>query len=426
MSVPPLGTILRRTVPPVPLHVLSRAPQDSHDVEDPEQASYDQVLPRLVGVRRGESVAIGVGSRGITSIGRVVSGVVRAVLDQGGRPFIVPAMGSHGGGSAPGQRETLAGLGITEEHVGAPVRTTMDTLPVGEHAGVVVAVDAYAGRADHLLVVNRLKSHTSFSGEIESGLAKMLAIGLGKQHGAEELHRLGPTHLEARIRSTARYLTGQLPVLGGLALIEGVDKRLIHVAFVAASGIGGDEEAALLTRAKRHEARLPFDEIDVLLVDTIGKEFSGTGMDTNVIGRRMVRSMPELEVPRISTIVCLRISPGSHGNAVGIGLADFVPVAALEGFDPVATYTNTLTAGSQALQRAQIPIVMNDDADAVRAAILTSDVSDVDDLRLARIRNTLHLDEMLVSRRLAEQAPLGYTSVLGSHLFDSDGALAAW
>jgi hypothetical protein len=371
-------------------------------------------------------VAIGVGSRGIKTIGPVVAGMVQAVRQHGGEPFILPAMGSHGGASAEGQRETLARLGVDEERVGAPVRATMDTVALGMVGDVDVAVDAHAAKADHILLVNRLKSHTSFSGEIESGLAKMLAIGFGKQHGAEELHRRGPVEIERRIRTAAAGIAAQLPVIGGLALVEGLDKSLVAVELVPADQIGGAREAELLRLAKDHEARLPFDQIDVLVVDSMGKDFSGTGMDTNVIGRRMVRSMPELATPQITNIVCLDISPGSHGNAVGIGLADFVTEKALRGFDPVATYANTLTAGSQGVQRAQIPIVMADEVDAVSAALLTSDVGALEEVRLARIRNTLNLDEMMVSDALLDEAGERYVRQSTTSLFGSDGQLSAW
>lgn len=431
LEAPHLADILSRRVLDVPVHLVRRRPVQVEVVDDPRAAARDALTGRLEALREGQSVAVAVGSRGISSIAEVVAGVVSALRERGAEPFVVPAMGSHGGATADGQQQTLAALGVSEEYVDAPVRATMQTRQLGRHEGVDVAVDANAVSADHVLLVNRLKSHTSFSGQIESGLAKMLAIGLGKQHGAEELHRLGPRHLESRIRSTARYLCERLPVLGGVALVEGPDKRLVAVELVEPPGIGGDREAELLALAKSYEARLPFGQLDVLVVDEMGKEFSGTGMDTNVIGRRMVRSMPEPEAPRVTNIVCLEVSPRSHGNATGIGLADFVPRRALEGIDPVATYANTLTAGSQGVQRGQIPITLADEVDAVSAAILTSDVVDPSRLRLARIRNTLHLDEMLVTAPLLEEASADYETadyetVEARTLFGEGGRLASW
>ena len=194
-----------------------------------------------------------------------------------------------------------------------------------------------------------------------------------------------------------------------------------------AAGIGGAGEAELLLLAKTHEARLPFEQADVLVVDAMGKEYSGTGMDTNVVGRRMVRSMPELDAPRITNLVCLALTEKSGGNAVGVGLADFVPSRLLERFDPAVTYANTLTAGSQGVQRAQIPIVMADDIDAVSAAMLTADVPDLEHIRLARIRNTLHLDEIMVTQPLVDEAcTRGYRPVGTSPLFGDEGRLASW
>ncbi len=426
MQAPRLQDILGRRVPDVPLRRIRRRQDDGVPALEPRSAARNSLQGRLSAVRPGDSVAVGVGSRGIHRIVDVVAGIVDALREAGAEPYVVPAMGSHGGATAEGQAETLAGLGISEASLGVPVRATMATVPLGPADDVDVAMDWNAAQADHVLIVNRLKSHTSFSGAVESGLAKMLAIGLGKQHGAEELHRLGPAQLERRIRAAARHICHQVPVLGGVALVEGLTKELVAVEFVEPDGIGGDREAELLLLAKSQEARLPVDRIDVLVVDVMGKEFSGTGMDTNVLGRRMVRSMPELATPRITHVVCCEVSAGSHGNAVGLGLADFVPERALAGYDPAVTYANTLTAGSQAVQRAKIPIVLADDVDAVSAAILTCEVTDLSRLRLMRIRDTLHLDEVLVSEPLVEEASATYRDTGPAELFGVGGRLPEW
>lgn len=425
---PRLSDVLGRRVPDMPLTRMHRRLDDAPPPADPEQATTDTLRGNLDAVRPGQTVAIGVGSRGIKSIAAVVSAAARALRERGAEPFVVPAMGSHGGSTAEGQSKTLAGLGITEASVGAPVRATMETVALGMAGDVDVAFDANAIGADHILVINRLKSHTSFTGEIESGLAKMLTIGFGKQHGAEELHRFGPADVERRVVTAARFICARLPVLGGIALVEGPNKQLVTAEFLPPAGIGGTREAELLQRAKAHEARLPAHQIDVLVVDAMGKEFSGTGMDTNVLGRRMVRSMPELETPTVTQVVCLEVDPESNGNAMGIGLADFVPERALAGFDLTATYANALTAGSQGVQRAQIPIVLRDDIDAVSAAILTCEVTDLSRLRLARIRNTLELDELLVSEPLVADASGGYdvSSAEPVTLFGTAGRLGEW
>lgn len=427
LLAPALRDVLKRSIPNLELvRLRRRADGRTQPPLDPLEAAYAALSAHLGPVRAGDTVAIGVGSRGISGIDRVVAGVVTTLRERGAHPFVVPAMGSHGGADAEGQEATLRRLGV-HAALGAPIRATMDTTPFGRAGDVDIHFDAFAAAADHILVVNRVKSHTSYSGEVESGLAKMLTIGLGKQRGAEELHRLGPTRIEDRIVTAARFICDRLPVLGGIAVVEGRHKQLEAVEFVPADGIGGPREAELLALAKSHEARLPFARADVLIVDVMGKEFSGTGMDTNVLGRRMVRSMPELTSPAITHIVCLEISEKSGGNAVGVGLADFVPRRLLDGFDPMATYANTLTAGSQAVQRAQIPVVLADDVDAVSAAILTSDVADLHELRLARVRNTLQLDELLVTKALVvEVERQGYEVAEPTSLFGTEGRLTTW
>jgi hypothetical protein len=308
-----------------------------------------------------------------------------------------------------------------------PIRAAMDTVSIGEVDGMDVHVAREAALADHILVVNRLKSHTSFSGDIESGLAKMTAVGLGKQEGAEELHRLGPLRLEARIKAACAVIVDHLPVLGGLALVENHRKALVGIDFLGGSELGGHREAELLGTARRLEARLPFDEIDVLIVDTMGKEISGTGMDTNVIGRRMVRGSPEPCGLNVTNIVVLSVTQGSEGNAVGLGLADFVPVTLLENVDLHATYANALTAGLQGVQRAQIPIVLATDRDAVSAALLTAGLGDPAQARMARIRSTLALDEVMVtSNLLPVGSEYGKAGPAQTELFDESGSILPW
>lgn len=391
----------------------------------------DALAPHLDVLEPGASVAIAVGSRGIAGVAAIVRTCVEEIRSKRSSPFIVPAMGSHGGATAAGQVEVLAKLGITEQSVGAPVLATMETIHLGRHDDVEVHVDRHAATADHVLVVNRLKSHTSFSGAVESGLAKMLAIGLGKQRGAEELHRRGPAHLEARIQVAGRVLKGSLPLLGGLAVIETPHKSVHRIDFLRPDEIGGQREAELLNEAKTYETRLPFAQLDVLVVDVMGKEISGTGMDTNVLGRRMVRGMPEPRGVDVTNVVVLDVSRASEGNAVGIGLADFAPVRAMEAVDLVATYANALTAGLQGVQRAQLPIVLATDRDAIHAAVLTAGLSDTTGVRMARIRSTLSLDELMLTPNLATECsdlfePVsepGGPSVLS---FGADGSAGAW
>lgn len=416
--------VSRNAEPPALIHVR-RTQEVATSRMDVPAVVADELTAPLSQVRPGQTVAIAVGSRGITRIAEIIAAVVAQVRQAGGEPYLVPAMGSHGGATSQGQRDVLADLGITEDL--APIRSSMVTLPLGTVNGVHVSLAEEAIAADHVLVVNRVKSHTSFSGRIESGLAKMVAIGLGKQSGAEELHRMGPMHLEARLVAAYGMIASRMSLLGGLAITEGRSKNLLSLDFVDPGGIGGEAEAALLARARSVEARLPFAQIDVLVVDRMGKEISGTGMDTNVLGRRMVRGSPEPEGPQVTNVVVLELSEASEGNAVGLGLADFVPVSLLDRVDLSSTYANALTAGLQGVQRAQIPIVLATERDAVTAALMTAGVAAPEDLRIVRIASTLALDEFLVSANLLESSP-DLERVVGSGLtpmFD-DERLTPW
>lgn len=427
-EAPTLADLLGRRAALPAMQVVRRVDLGTDAAVDPAASVAAALSPRLGALHPGASVAVAVGSRGIGEIVAVVRACVSELVDRGARPFIVPAMGSHGGATASGQAELLASLGITGEAVGAPVRSSMDTVHLGQVDDVEVHLDAAAATADHILLVNRVKSHTSFSGGVESGLAKMLAIGLGKQRGAEELHRRGPVLLEARIKAVAGRICAETAVLGGIALVEGPTEQLVRVDFLSPDEIGGTREEQLLTLAKSLQARLPLDQVDVLVVDMIGKDLSGTGMDTNVIGRRMVRGMPEPEGVAVTGLVALEVSEASHGNAIGIGLADFVPARALRGLDLAVTYANALTAGSQGLQRAQLPIVLATDRDVVEAAVLTAGVSDPVAVRMARIRSTLDLDEIMVTANLVEECRPQYEPVgpQTSLVFGDDGRLAGW
>lgn len=401
------------------LHVRRRT-DDPGPPLDVLRAVAEELSAALAVVRPGDSVAVAVGSRGIARIAEVVRAVVAMLREAGAVPYLVPAMGSHGGATPAGQTAVLADLGITQDI--AAVRASMDVVVLGRAGDVEVFASAEALRADHVLLVNRVKSHTSFSGSIESGLAKMAVIGLGKQRGAEELHRLGPLHLERRIIAAYALIASRLSLLGGLAVSEDRHKRLLSLDFVPPSGIGGEHESALLERARPYEARLPFTELDVLIVDLMGKEISGTGMDTNVLGRRMVRGSPEPRGLSVTNVVVGGVTPGSEGNAIGLGLADFMPVAALERVDFAATYANALTAGLQGVQRAQIPIALASERDAVAAAMMTAGVGDLAALRMVRIRSTLALDELMITPNLLTEGH-GLEPVDGRGplpLFDND------
>ena len=312
-------------------------------------------------------------------------------------------MGSHGGATAEGQVEVLADLGITEASMGMPIRATMETVVLGQlEGGPPVHLDRNAAEADGILAVNRIKAHTDFSGTVESGLAKIVAIGLGKRSGAEAIHSFGPARLGHWVPRAGAVIAASGHLLGGLGIVEDGHDRAARIAFLEASEIGGPAEAALLAEAKRLAPSLPFDAADVLVVDAMGKDKSGSGMDTNVIGRMMIRGTPEFARPRIVNIVVLDLTDGSHGNAAGFGLADFAPMRLLAKVDLASTYTNSFTSGLGGVQRGQIPLILPTDRDAIAAAVASCAAQDRDRIRLARIRDTLDLGELWLSPALLD------------------------
>ena len=411
----------------VPVRQLFEAPQ----VDDVAAATAAALEPLRSRVSAGMTVAITAGSRGIRDKPAVVRAVGQVLASWGAKPFVVPAMGSHGGATADGQVEVLAGLGITEDSVGMPIRATMDTVELGVLPdGPAVHLDANAAAADGIVAVNRVKAHTDFSAEHESGLAKIVAIGLGKQRGAEALHAHGPANLGRWVPLASRRIVETGKVLGGVAIVENAFDRAARIDLVPPEGIGGEAEEALLVQAKELMARLPFDELEVAVIDVMGKDKSGSGMDTNVIGRMLIRGSEEPAAPRIANIAVLDVSDRSHGNATGVGLADFVPFRVLEKIDLATTYVNCMTSGLGGVQRAQLPMAVPTDRDAVAASLLTCGRADLDAARLVRMHDTLDLEELLVSESLAsavEADPtLEVTGPARPMTFDADGRLERW
>src|SRR5215472_456306 len=380
---PPVAVLRQRLDPPVLLDVKA--------------ATHEEVRRALDGVTP-RRLAVGVGSRGIADIGRIVRAVVGTVRELGFDPFVVPAMGSHGAATAEGQADLLAGYGIDRRLI----RATMDTVVIGEVDGVPVHVDREVVEAGAVLVVNRVKPHTSFRGPVESGLAKMAAVGLGKQGGARNMHSRGPAGLRQLIPLAARLLADTGLLVGGLAIIENQRDQTALLRGLRASEVGGDAEAALLDGARALMPRLPFDDLDVLVIDRIGKDVSGAGIDTNVVRRLRVIGQPEPEPHFVTSIVALDITDASHGNAMGIGTADFTTTRLLGKVDFEALYTNALTAGVIGIQRMTIPCVMPTDLAAVCAAIASRGRETP--LRLAWIADTLHTERIGVSPALLDEA----------------------
>ncbi len=354
-------------------------------------------------IKRGDGIAITAGSRGIAALPQVLRSVVDEVVRRGGRPFVFPAMGSHGGGTAQGQVALLASLGITEETMGAPIRATMNVVHLGQTPErVPVYLDAYAAAADGIIMVNRVKKHTNFDGPIESGLCKMAAIGMGKHKGAVALHQVATQEFSGHVKQVAEVVLAKAKVLGGIALLENARGNLADAVGLQAGEIV-EKEPALLVRAKELCGKIPFHDIDILLVECIGKEFSGTGMDCYVIGRKRIIGEPEWpEAPQVSSLVALCLSEKSHGNGLGVGLADFTTRRLVEAIDWEITKANAMTSGN--LERVKVPLVYDTDRDALEAAAFRERRKRVDELDIVCIRDTLHLEKMLVSQRLADQA----------------------
>jgi hypothetical protein len=398
-------------------------------------------IPRAVGsaldgadlpVKRGDSIAVAVGSRGIGSIDTIVRTAVDWLSGRGARPFIVPAMGSHGGATAEGQAEVLASYGITAETMGVPVRSSMETVTL-DSSGLEVDLfmDRNAWEADGVLLVNRVKPHTDFHGFPESGLFKLSVIGLGKHAQALAVHGLGIRGLKEMILPAARRVIASGKILGGLAVVENAYDRAMEIRAARAEKIE-QTERELLDIATASMARLPLDEIDVLVVDEMGKDISGSGLDTNVIGRIRIRGESEPSAPLVKSVIVTRLTPASHGNAVGVGLADAITRELYDAIDFGAMYENGLTSSFS--ERMKVPYVAETHEQALRAGIrfaaLHADAGRALELaRIVRIRNTLDLGVIHVSPAAAE-ALAGRSDVeigepLGS-LLDDSGRFAAW
>jgi hypothetical protein len=397
--------------------------------QDPYADAQAALAPLRERILPGARIAVTAGSRGIHDLVPVVRAAVDWLTSVGATPFVVPAMGSHGGATADGQREMLAGLGITPESVGCPVEATMETVVLGTlEDGTPVHHDALAAKADGVLLVNRVKPHTDFRGPIESGIAKILAIGLGNHAGAAALHAGGIPSLGGAIEAAARTVVAQGKILGGLAILENAHERTAAVEFLESDGIAGPAENALLQRASSLLGRLPFDSLDVLVVDEMGKDKSGAGMDTNVIGRCWVYGIPEFESPSIAAISVHSLSPASHGNASGLGLADVIPARLLDQIDIQASYVNALTSGAGGARRSRLPMVMEDDEAAVLAAVTMCGRRDWSELRLARIKDTLSPNELLVTPALLTEAADRFDlEIIGTARdLTSAGQLGSW
>ena len=368
---------------------------ERHGIDDVAKGVMDELArPDIKAkVKPGAKIAVGVGSRGVANIDVAVKALIASLKELGADPFIFPAMGSHAGGTSEGQEALLAGYGVTEDKMGAPVRATMDTVVVAElEGGTKVHMDKYAHDADGVVLINRVKPHTSFRGEIESGIVKMMTIGMGKINGATSLHGNHPiTEFGDALPRAAKAIMECQPFLFGIGMVEDAfDDTAIIQALPAETLF--EEETKLQAKAKELMAKIYIEDIDVLVIDEIGKEISGAGADPNVIGNP---GTPGFEVPRVKKIVILDLTEKTHGNAAGIGSAHVITHRLLRRVDFASTYANMVTA--TALEGARVPIPMKTAEDAVRLAVKTLIGVEPEDARIVRIRNTLSLGEIEVS-----------------------------
>lgn len=383
-----------------------RQPLDGPAVTDPGARTHEALSALGLGdrVTRGQSVAVTVGSRGIANLDVIVRSTVRHLRGLGLEPFIVPAMGSHGGATADGQAAVLAVYGVTEERVGAPVRSQMDVVELcRSRLGFPVHLDRLAAEADHIVVVNRIKPHTRFEGPVESGLVKMLLIGLGKHAGASTYHRAEADHgWSAIVDAVTPEVLSRVSVLAGVAIVENGADETAHIEALDSEQLLSGEPV-LLERARALLPTVPFDDVDILLVDRIGKDISGSGFDTNAVGRKPAfhEVTPGL-TPRVRTIVVRGLTSATHGNAMGIGLAELCRTRVVDEMDRDATWVNAVTSGD--IAAGMLPLHYETDLELLRACSSRNGLRDLATARLCWIRDTLDLGTVGCSGALLDEA----------------------
>jgi hypothetical protein len=380
-------------------------------IADVEATAHAQVVQALgAHVTPGMTVAVGGGSRGLTDRVGLMRGTISGLRDLGAEPFVVPAMGSHGGATAEGQRAMLETLGMTEDAIGAEIRATMDTVEVARTPqGMPIYLDRHAAGADRILPVNRTKPHTCFKGPIESGCTKMSVVGFGKQPGAAQIHSCGPIEMRDRLLSGIDALRGTGRLLGGVTSLESTSGEVVRIEVLTDAEVGAERERELTEYARGLVPALPFPVIDVLIIEHGGKDISGTTIDPNVTGRFWVHGLDNVAGPDVATIVLLGITEASGGNVLGIGLADFIPANVARLIDWKKTYVNCFTAGIAGVRRSRMPMVLPTDDDCIKAALSMCGRGVDEPKRVVRIVNTLHLTRCWISDALLADLPAGIT-----------------
>ncbi|WP_085522236.1 lactate racemase domain-containing protein [Tuberibacillus sp. Marseille-P3662] len=395
---------VKQLIQDVPIPRMSKVRQIFDDTGIPnvesEVRKQFQESEVLESISKGDKVAIAVGSRGVADIPTLTREVVNAIKSVGGDPFIVPAMGSHGGATAEGQLGVLKQLGVTEASVHAPIRSSMEVVEVGRLSnGLPIYIDKNAYTADKIVVINRVKPHTAFRGKAESGLLKMITIGLGKQKGAEAAHSYGFKYMAEHVPEMAKIVLQETPIIFGLATVENAYDRPAKIRMIPAHKMV-ELEPDLLLEAKTLMPSILFDPIDVLIVDELGKDISGDGMDPNITGRYPTPYASG--GPSAKRIAVLGLTEKTHGNANGIGLADMTTKKVFETIDLEQGYANALT--STVVGTVKVPMVLDTEELAVKAAIKTSNAFDLHKIRMVRIKNTLDIKEIEISESLVPEA----------------------
>ncbi|MFZ5946232.1 MAG: lactate racemase domain-containing protein [Bacillota bacterium] len=389
----------------IPVPILASVDDSIRDAIKKAGISFEDIV--------GCKVGITAGSRGISSYLEVLRTLVVMIKEAGGFPIIIPAMGSHGGGTSAGQIEVLAGLGITEESLGASICRDNETILLSETAqGIPVYCNAQAAKVDKLVVVNRIKPHTDFTGEIESGICKMLAIGLGSSRGAVTVHSHALVNgYEQVITDVAGVMINTLPIFFAVAIAENWKGQTKKIEILLPDEIILKEKG-LLSEIKSEMIKLPFKSVDVLVIGEIGKDISGTGMDTKVVGRIMVRGQMEPDFPKIKRIVVLNLSSKSHGNAIGIGLADITTEKVFKAINIRETSLNAISSMSP--EQGRLPCIVANDREAIESALLTLGAVKKEGARIVYIKNTLNLETLAVSESMLEEVRLNpYLEVIG-------------
>jgi hypothetical protein len=399
-----MNGIIKKLLKDIPIPKMLKIKQYFNDyyICDVENKLKEKLIKSdaLEKVKAGSKIAVAVGSRGVRDIDIVTKTVVTELKKKGLDPFIIPAMGSHGGATDEGQKDVLRNLGITEQSMGCPIKSSMEVVKIGEiDNGLSVYIDKLAYNSDGIVIINRVKPHTAFRGKIESGLCKMLTIGLGKQRGAESCHALGFKYMEENILKMTNILLNKLPILFGVATVENAYDKIMEIEIIKKDDII-EADKNLLKIAKENMAKIYFNEIDVLIVDRIGKDISGDGMDPNITGR--YPTPYAYGGPNVSKMVVLDLTEHTYGNANGMGTADFTSKKLADKINFEATYVNGLT--STVVKPTHLPTVLNNDMEAIRAAIKTCNALDISKAKIVRIKDTLHLDEIYISESLISEA----------------------